>query len=303
MLSNVVCLAWDLSWEGGGAAVTEQDKQAENCLPALEDKYVDQENGYEFSDEELQALFQRADEEGEGPPPFVRSPRFRKIVAGLLAAMLFANVLAFLPQFFSLAAIRFIAVSAQLSQSEEVKAYKQSVVVIRAGKNKGTGFVIEDDGLIVTNRHVINDTAAPAVHFQNGERYIARVVAIDDTVDLALLDIEAEGLPVLSLAKDSGKEGDPIYVIGNPLVFNGIANEGESWGLIPVREEAPPMLALQAPIYKGNSGSPVIRKDGQVIGVVYATSSMERDGERHRIGLAVPIEWVRKRVSAFKNES
>lgn len=250
-----------------------------------------EEEGREFSEEELEELFKAADEEGDPPPPFFASPRFRKIVVSIIAVMLFAQVLAFFPKIYSLPAIRFLTVSAKLSQLETIQTYKESVVVVRTDDAKGTGFLISEDGLVVTNRHVVGEENAPRVHLPDGESYIAEVIAIHDEVDLALLDIEVEGAPVLKLAESyDGQEGLPIYVIGNPLFFNGIANEGETWGLLSDRR--PPMLVLQAPVYKGNSGSPVITHEGEVIGVVYATSEIQRNGYKHKVGLAVPVSWV-----------
>jgi len=268
-------------------------ERREALAPTLAE-YEDREHGREFSDEELAELFKAADEEGEPPPPFFRSPLFRKLMAGVLALMLCAQVLAVLPQMFSLAAVRFLTTSAKLSQSEVVQEYKQSVVVIRSGGSKGTGFVVSEDGLIVTNRHVV-DGGAPNVHFADGRVYRGTVLAIDDDVDLAVLDIEAHGLPALTLADAyDGAEDVPVYIIGNPLFFNGIANEGVTWGLLAERD--PPLMAIDAPVYKGNSGSPVLTKEGQVIGVVFATSMLERDGRNHRIGLAVPVERVHRHL-------
>ncbi|MBP1993925.1 S1C family serine protease [Paenibacillus eucommiae] len=257
--------------------------------------YQDEENGREFTEEELEALFQAADEEEEPPAPFFQTPGFRKLLAFVIAVALFVNVAAFFPQVFSLAAIRFLVTSAQLSQSETIKAYKESVVVVRADDRKGTGFVISEDGLIVTNQHVAGNSKEIIVQFPNGMHYSAAVVAIDDEVDLALLDIDATDLPALTLAAESGDaQGVPITVIGNPLFFNGIVNKGETLGILSDR--SPPMLAVQAPIYKGNSGSPVINGDGEVIGVIFATSSIRIDDEKKSIGLAVPVEWVWKHL-------
>lgn len=258
--------------------------------------YEDREFGREFTEEELSELFKAADEEGEPPPPFFRGPLFRKIVAGVLALMLCAQVMTMLPQVFSLAAIRFLTVSAQLSQSAEIQEYKESVVVIRSGGSKGTGFFVSEDGLVVTNRHVVDDSPSPSVHLSDGSVYRGKVLWADETVDLALVDIDAEGVPALALAPTyDGAEDTPVFLIGNPLFFNGIANEGVTRGLLADRD--PPMLAIDAPVYRGNSGSPVITKDGEVIGVVYATSTMERDGKELRIGLAVPIDWVHRKMA------
>jgi serine protease Do len=148
----------------------------------------------------------------------------------------------------------------------------------------------------MTNRHVVDDSKTPNVHLADGRVFRGKVLWADETVDLALIDIDAEGVPALPLAASyDGAEDVPVYVIGNPLFFNGIANEGVTRGLLPDRD--PPMLAIDAPVYRGNSGSPVITQSGEVIGVVYATSSMERDGKTLRIGLAVPIDWLHRKMA------
>lgn len=247
--------------------------------------------GQGFTDEELEEMFKEAEEEEPEPRPLIGSPWFRRTVGIGLVLMLCVQVLAFWPQIYSLAAIRFLTVSAQLSQSEAIQNYKQSVVEIRTDGTKGTGFIISSDGYVVTNRHVVGDAKTVVISIPDRGSHVGDVVAQHEDVDLALIKLEVQDMPSLSLAQRfNGEVGIPIYVIGNPLFFSGIANVGETWGLLA--RDGPSMLVLQAPIYKGNSGSPVMTQDGDVIGVVYATMSIQRDGTKHKVGLAVPVEWV-----------
>lgn len=246
----------------------------------------------EFTEEELERYFQEAEEEEPAPRPFIQTPRFRKIVLVAVAIVLLVQVISFFPQLFSLEAMRFLTTSARLSQSAHIQTYKESVVVIHTDGSQGTGFMISPDGLIVTNRHVVEGSTQLRVSLASGEQFIGRIVKISDEVDLALVDIDAEHLPVLPLAHSyTGEAGIPVYIIGNPLFFTGIANEGQTYG---VTHKEPQMLVLQAPVYKGNSGSPVIAEHGEVIGVVFATSSARIDGEERSVGLAVPVQWVHR---------
>jgi len=271
--------------------VPDKHEGSDNLNRGVQDTRDDEwvEEGREFTEEELERYFAEADEE-PASQPFFASPVFRRVAVAAVALVMLVQALAWLPGNFPLEAIRFLKVSAELSQSAEVKQYKQAVAIVRTTDGKGTGFVVDADGWVITNRHVVGDDPRPVVAV-NGERYVARVAAISDEVDLALLSIDAQGLPELSLAdRYDGEAGVPFYVIGNPLFFSGIANAGETLGLIG--PQAAPMMALQAPIYRGNSGSPIITEDGEVIGVVYAMSSIQANGSKVKIGLAIPVQWV-----------
>lgn len=253
----------------------------------------------EFTEEELEQYFQEAEEEAPAPRPLIGSPRFRKWVLIAVAVVLLVQVVSFWPQVFSLEALRFLSTSARLSQSVDIQAYKESVVVIRSDDSKGTGFIISPDGLIITNRHVIEGTETPSVNLANGKWYTARIVEVSEEVDLALLEIDDEHLPALPLTTSYNGEADvPVYIIGNPLFFSGIANEGKTLGM---SNSDPPMVVLQAPVYKGNSGSPVITHHGEVLGVVFATSTVRMDGKDQSVGLAVPSQWVLNMVAALES--
>lgn len=238
------------------------------------------------------------DEDEEPYVPLFQRKGVRKAIAFIFSLALVANILAFWPQVYSLAAIQFLVKSQELSQLEEIQAYKEAVVIIRAGESKGTGFNIAPDGLIVTNHHVIEGgEKSIVVTFPSDERFHAEVLISDAETDIALLAIEGEQLPMLPLAAENqGKIGEPIYVIGNPLFFNQIANEGHFVGTYQDGDGNPIRMMLDAPIYKGNSGSPVINQDGQVIAVVYATTRVQLDGKNTKVGLAVPIHDVKQYI-------
>ena len=192
------------------------------------------------------------------------------------------------PQLFNLSSIPFLQKSAQLSQQKDIQQYKEAVVTIQDQYTKGTGFNISSDGLIVTNHHVIDEMNPITVSFPNGELFRASILVSNQNVDLAVLKIDGNNLPFLTLSKaHSWQNEDAIYVIGNPLLHNQIVNEGN----ILAGSDENGVLLISAPVYKGNSGSPIISLDGEVIGVVYAKSTKEP------IGYGVPVEKVLKQMN------
>nr|WP_017470724.1 serine protease [Amphibacillus jilinensis] len=213
---------------------------------------------------------------------------FPRWLAWLVAITLMLNVVALIPRTFSIPALDFLSTSAELSVNEDIQAYKESVVVIESSDRKGTGFSITSDGYILTNEHIVDQESNVMVSFPEQGLYQAEVVHKDEAVDLALLKVEENDLPFLDLAENAeGIEQRDIYFIGNPLRFNGIANKGMIEGFTEQTSLSTEVMIIDAPIYRGNSGSPVIDQDGEVVGIIYATLNDEQYG---RVGLAIPID-------------
>lgn len=207
-----------------------------------------------------------------------------KMIASVIAVMLVFQVVAVFFSTFSIDAIRFLKISYQLSQQDDIQNYKRSVVTVQGDDSRGTGFSISSDGLIVTNHHVIEDEERIMVGFYKGKLFEAEVISSYPDVDIAFLKVDGTGLPFLPISEENGIVSEDIYVIGNPLSWTQIANKGE---ILDINE----LTIISAPIYRGNSGSPVINMDGEVVAVVFAKRRTTEYGSKS-VGLAVPIETV-----------
>lgn len=247
----------------------------------------------DISDEELQLLVLEAQREALEKQALEKSkskPKrpFPKWMFWIMAIVLFVNTFAMIFQIYSIPAIEFIKTSARLSAQEDIARYKEAVVVILTDDSKGTGFSISSEGKILTNYHVVEDNDSVIVGFPEAGRFNADVIQTYPSIDLAVLQVDEEDLPFVELAENPTYEfGDPITFIGNPLKFTGIANEGSLIDFHQLSDWDVPVMMMEAPVYRGNSGSPVLNEDGQVIGIVFATLDHDEHG---KVGLFVPIE-------------
>lgn len=164
----------------------------------------------------------------------------------------------------------------------------------------GSGFIISGDGLIATNRHVIEDASLIRVRLVDGREYDARVVAADASTDVALIRIEparGETLPVAALGdSDALQVGDWVLALGNPLgldftVTAGIVSaKGRSLGQAASSLQS--FIQTDAAINPGNSGGPLIDLFGRVVGINTAISGPRFVG----YGFAVPIDLANRVV-------
>lgn len=271
----------------------EQTKQEDDHDYAAD--VIDDDLYEEIDDEEMHELVQQARVEAwqrdrERKEANQSKRPFPKWAFWLIAIALVMNVFTFMPQKISIPAIDFLITSAKLSQDQTVKSYKESVVTIETGDSRGTGFSITSDGLILTNDHVVEGDQPITIGYPTKGLYDAEVVERFPEIDTAVLRVEGDDFPYLEVATDPDTEVDEhVYFIGNPLSFNGIANEGELIGYSNLSSWDDPVGMIRAPIYRGNSGSPIINDDGHVIGVVFATT---KDDEYGKVGLFVPMDVI-----------
>lgn len=219
-----------------------------------------------------------------------RRRRIKKIIVYVLALALLGNALAFWPQIYNLTSLSFLSKSRELSTNEHVQRYKEAVVLVSTDKGKGTGFHV-NGGYIITNAHVIEEGTYISVKFPGNDRsFKAKLSSSDSELDIAVLKVDADGqeLPTIAVGRE-WKSGEHVYIIGNPLYFTQIVNEGHVMELVPLRGRDKPALAIDTQIYQGNSGSPVINDEGQAIAVIYATAELSRENVTKQVGLAIPL--------------
>ncbi|MCD7754851.1 MAG: trypsin-like peptidase domain-containing protein [Firmicutes bacterium] len=164
----------------------------------------------------------------------------------------------------------------------------------------GSGFIITADGYIVTNYHVIEDATSITVSMYNGDSYSAIVVGYDESNDIAVLKVEAEGLSAVILGdSDNLNVGDSVVAIGNPL---GELTYTLTAGIISAKDREVTMstgitmnlLQTDCAINSGNSGGPLFNMYGEVIGITNAkySSSSSSEASIDNIGFAIPINSV-----------
>ncbi|WP_181349315.1 S1C family serine protease [Thalassobacillus sp. CUG 92003] len=266
----------------------DRDEEKQDIID--EDLYeeLDEEELYELVQEEKRKALDKEKEEKKKP----KRP-FPKWLFWLIAIVMTANIAAVIPKTFSIPAADFLMTSAKLSTNDTIDSYQEAVVVVETSDGRGTGFAYTPDGQILTNHHVIENERRISVAFPEQGLFKAEVIHSYPEIDLAVLDVQGENLPHLDLAEETTfREDEHFYFIGNPLRFSGIANEGTIIDYTEIQDWTKPVLMLEAPIYKGNSGSPVINDQGEVIGVVFATLDHDVEG---RVGLAVPIDYYHEK--------
>ncbi|MBS1870682.1 MAG: trypsin-like peptidase domain-containing protein [Actinobacteria bacterium] len=172
----------------------------------------------------------------------------------------------------------------------------------------GTGFVIDGDGHILTNFHVVEDATSVSVGFDDNRVVPARVLGTDATNDLALLQVEPGGLKLSPLQlgdSSTAQVGDPVLAIGNPFGLDRTLTTGVVSAL--QREISAPngftiqhVIQTDAPINPGNSGGPLLDAAGRVIGINSQIITGGAGNGNVGIGFAVPINTAKKLLPQLK---
>jgi S1-C subfamily serine protease len=173
----------------------------------------------------------------------------------------------------------------------------------------GSGFVIDKDGYIVTNYHVIESARQIEVNFSGDDRVQATIVGVDPSTDLALLKINAQARALTPLPlgdSDAVRVGDAVVAIGNPFglertVTAGIVSALQREITAPNGYTIDKVIQTDAPINQGNSGGPLLNTQGEVIGVNSQIEPGNSGTGNLGIGFAVPSATLREVVSQIRD--
>lgn len=167
----------------------------------------------------------------------------------------------------------------------------------------GTGFIVSSDGMIVTNKHVVEDEEAEyTVLMNDGKKYDAKVLARDPVLDVAIIKIDEKNLPTVILGdSDNLQIGQSVIAIGNALgefrntvsvgVISGLARSITAATSGGMAEKLDQVIQTDAAINKGNSGGPLLNLKGEVIGI---NTAIAQDAQN--IGFTLPINIVKKDI-------
>ena len=168
-----------------------------------------------------------------------------------------------------------------------IQQVRDAIVTVIVPEGNGAGLIVNSDGYVLTNQHVVGQAQSISVKLRSGEKLPAKAVKSGGERDLCLLKVERQHLPAMQFASSGKlKQGADVAAVGAPLGLENTLTKGVVSSTS--REiEGKAYLQIDAALNPGNSGGPVINADGQVIGVATKVAK-----EAQGIGLAVPSDDV-----------
>ena len=169
----------------------------------------------------------------------------------------------------------------------------------------GSGFIIDPSGIVITNKHVVDGAISTKVILSDGNQFPAKVLGIAAMLDIAVLKIDAgHPLPVLKWGNsDKLKVGDSVLTMGNALAIGLSVSAGIVSGLNRDLQDTPfdSYIQTDAAINHGNSGGPLINRNGEVVGVDTALYNPDQNGGFIGLGFAIPSKSARFVVTQLLN--
>ena len=168
-------------------------------------------------------------------------------------------------------------------------------------RGAGSGFIIEADGYIVTNHHVVEDADQIIVRLADRREFEAKLVGSDPTSDVALLKVEAQNLPTLTLGNSSELQaGEWVAAIGSPFNFEQTITAGivSAKGRSAGNQQYVPFIQTDVAINRGNSGGPLLNLDGEVVGI--NSWILSSSGGYIGLSFSIPIEIAMNSVKQLR---
>lgn len=163
----------------------------------------------------------------------------------------------------------------------------------------GSGFIISEDGYIITNNHVVANSNGIFVTLTSGKEHKAKIIGADERTDIALIKIEAKDLPALPIGDSNAlKKGQWVLAIGSPFGLESTVTTGIVSAINRDTGDYLPFIQTDVAVNPGNSGGPLINLDGQVVGV--NSQIVSRSGGFMGISLAIPIDEAMRVVEQLK---
>jgi serine protease Do len=174
----------------------------------------------------------------------------------------------------------------------------------RGGVSQGTGFLISEDGYVLTNHHVVAGADEIVVRLDDRNELKARLVGSDPLSDIALLKVEGKGLPVLRIGDSRNlKPGQWVVAIGSPFGFDHSVTAGVVSGVgrrsLDPSQQYVPFIQTDVAINRGNSGGPLLNTRGEVVGV--NSQIFSNSGGYMGVSFAIPIEVAMNAVRQLRD--
>ena len=175
----------------------------------------------------------------------------------------------------------------------------KSVVTIRTDLSQGTGFIISNDGYVVTNAHVMEGAKAAGIYTYDGEQHQVSPIGYDTNLDIALLKISGSYKRLTLANSNNVNVGEKVIAIGNPLglqfsVSQGIVSAVHREGI----NGLPAYTQTDAALNPGNSGGPLINTDGKVIGI-----NNFKIGSSESLGFALESNYIKEAINGISQQA
>ena len=246
--------------------------------------------------------------EGRSPEPAataIAQPAFRTAPASL-ALPTEVNSISDVVQAVGPAVVRIDATrtSSRSSQNSQVpEAFRrffgdqmpESMPRDRSQSGVGSGFIVSEDGRVITNAHVVDGADTVQVTLKDGRSFDGRVLGSDPVTDVAVIDLEATDLPTVAVNEDELLPGEVAIAIGNPLGLDStvtvgiISATGRTSNQVGVPDKRVEFIQTDAAINPGNSGGPLLNARGEVVGMNTAIINGAQG-----LGFAIPMEAVQR---------